>query len=649
MLSANFRFIRMRRMTNMAMTYMTTESKTCPNCKATLRPSRFPGAKYYCPNYKTCKYREKSNYVKQEVVYREIPELKTMSDEQRDVVRFAENQDCHIVIRALAGTGKTTLATQTVRVYKKNKKNTMCLVFGRRDKGALEEKMTGNATVKTSNGAGLKILNSHFPGRPIEGKKDFPYYILKEYAASGGSYNMKSNEWEKGHAQAVRKAIALVDKARSTMRLNCDENMPGCKVKPDGKDYAELAERFGLEIKEGTWDTVLQYAFALFESLSSLKRLQASRATDFTGMVFLPSYYNLQSKENYDRIVVDECQDQSYINRRIVQLHMQKDTLITAVGDNNQAIYAWRGADIKSMFEMQCLMKQTAKVKSFPLTICRRCPKAVIEVVKNIVPDIQALPNAPEGEVLYQDEEEMTKKLIQDRKGLVLCRANAPLFSICLNMLKHGVPAVIAKSGIIDEITNIVDNCSENTDSMSVQDFIPQLENWYIDKTAKFANATNAETISQIAADKRDCIMALLDDVKVRTAGDIKSKLWGLFPDGDATPDAEKMIVLSTVHGAKGGEAHTVYMFSPAGKEGSVSLWDAIWDDETDRDNVLYVAMTRAEHTLAFVGPAPTLSRFSPLPNDEEEVIVEEKPVVKKSAKKVVKKEVKKPVKAKKK
>ena len=36
-----------------------------------------------------------------------------------------------------------------------------------------------------------------------------------------------------------------------------------------------------------------------------------------------------------------------------------------------------------------------------------------------------------------------------------------------------------------------------------------------------------------------------------------------------------------------------------------------VWSDATDRDNVLYVAITRAEVCLVFVGKAPTLARMS--------------------------------------
>jgi superfamily I DNA/RNA helicase len=77
------------------------------------------------------------------------------------------------------------------------------------------------------------------------------------------------------------------------------------------------------------------------------------------------------------------------------------------------------------------------------------------------------------------------------------------------------------------------------------------------------------------------------------------------------------MVVLSTIHGAKGGEADYVFLLSPETLK--VSIFDQVWSDATDRDNTLYVAITRARLPLCFVGHMPTLARFSPLPGAEDE------------------------------
>ena len=626
------------------------ERPNCPNCRKPLLASKFPGLSWWCGNKKSCGFKGiRSGYQKREIVVGQIEPMATPSTEQKDIFDTVAKKDCHIYIAARAGTGKTTVQVQNIRILKERGKSVLALVFSRRDKMALEDRCRGNAKVWTNNGAGLSILSAYARsmGKRFELKMDYARDILQEMFVEDGLVQKDENgrlgEWEKGAAGMFRNTLALVSKARTTLRLRKNPT-PGTKEKPDNNDWTELGLRFGIEVNPETLERVFHYCSVLFTKLSDLNLMLKRGGMDHDGCVFLPSYHDLLPAEQFDYIIVDECQDQSYVNRRLVELFLKPTGHIIAVGDEFQAIYGWRGADSDSMGEMLSLMQSTGRpVVQKKLTLCRRCPKVVIGSAQKLVEDIQALPDAPEGEEgSTGNDEEMIQELRTNRKGLVLCRANAPLISMCLSLIQNGVPAVMSKNKIIEELFTLMDNLSEYNPEMNVTEFLNLLEAWKQDKVSKLATRQGTEGQIQIVEDKVACLHALAADVKVQTVGGIQQKLRSLFPNEDYTPNPNNMVVLSTVHGAKGGEAHSVYLYSPTdSKKGS--LWDAVWSDAKDRDNVLYVAITRCEFRIVFVGAPPTLVRFADDQNKEIVQAVLESAPVNPDKKPVVKKATKKP------
>jgi len=55
------------------------------------------------------------------------------------------------------------------------------------------------------------------------------------------------------------------------------------------------------------------------------------------------------------------------------------------VGDPNQSIYGFTGADINSFNRV----KDYSKAQSLPLTTSFRCPQKVIDIAQSIRPDIE--------------------------------------------------------------------------------------------------------------------------------------------------------------------------------------------------------------------------------------------------------------------
>ena len=90
------------------------------------------------------------------------------------------------------------------------------------------------------------------------------------------------------------------------------------------------------------------------------KRLHASNAVDFDDMLYLTVEILERFPDARERwqkafryVLVDEYQDTNHAQYRLLQLLAEKHTNVCAVGDPDQSIYAFRGADIRNVLEFE--------------------------------------------------------------------------------------------------------------------------------------------------------------------------------------------------------------------------------------------------------------------------------------------------------
>ncbi len=67
--------------------------------------------------------------------------------------------------------------------------------------------------------------------------------------------------------------------------------------------------------------------------------------------------------KNFKYILVDEYQDTNYIQSRWLNLLAEKNKNICCVGDDDQSIYSWRGAEIKNFLEFDQVYKNTKVIR----------------------------------------------------------------------------------------------------------------------------------------------------------------------------------------------------------------------------------------------------------------------------------------------
>jgi DNA helicase-2/ATP-dependent DNA helicase PcrA len=103
------------------------------------------------------------------------------------------------------------------------------------------------------------------------------------------------------------------------------------------------------------YDQTVADAYDLYQ-----RRLFASNAVDFDDMLFLTVQVLERFPEALERwqkafryVLVDEYQDTNHAQYRLLQLLAAKHQNVFAVGDPDQAVYSFRGADIRNILEFE--------------------------------------------------------------------------------------------------------------------------------------------------------------------------------------------------------------------------------------------------------------------------------------------------------
>ncbi|MBI4368433.1 MAG: UvrD-helicase domain-containing protein, partial [Candidatus Omnitrophica bacterium] len=120
------------------------------------------------------------------------------------------------------------------------------------------------------------------------------------------------------------------------------------------KDFLLTPEGYAEEAEDSFEDVVGQ-VYALYE-----KKLAALNACDFgdliqkTVFLFDQNPKILESwQERFKHILIDEYQDTNHAQYRLVKHLAGRYQNITVVGDPDQSIYAWRGADIRNILDFE--------------------------------------------------------------------------------------------------------------------------------------------------------------------------------------------------------------------------------------------------------------------------------------------------------
>ncbi|WP_440670016.1 ATP-dependent helicase [Candidatus Pelagibacter sp. HIMB1483] len=143
--------------------------------------------------------------------------------------------------------------------------------------------------------------------------------------------------------------------------------------------------------------------------------------------------------KNFKYILVDEYQDTNFIQSKWLKLLSEKNKNICCVGDDDQSIYSWRGAEIKNFLEFDQVYENTKVIR---LEENYRSTENILSVASNLISN-------------NQNRVGKTLKTTMEEGELVK-----------LNCYKNGKDEAI---GISDEIENIKKDYSYNNITILVR------------------------------------------------------------------------------------------------------------------------------------------------------------------------------------
>lgn len=288
--------------------------------------------------------------------------------------------------------------------------------------------------------------------------------------------------------------------------------------------------------------------------------------------------------ENYG-IITHNCQDINRAQQSLIQQMLKKDKVtkkqigrLIAIGDGFQSIYGFTGITDRTFN----WFKEYRNTKVLPLSYSFRCSKKVIEHANKLVPEIKALPDAPEGSVRKGNV------LEEARDGdFVLCRTTAPLIQLFFEFLTQRKKAVIKGADIGLQLIDLIGKISTLNDLIVFWE--QELVRYRTELSGQGILNPNEHTGYSALEDKANTLLFLarisLD------VSDLIDKIKTIFTD------QLEGIVLSTIHKAKGLEANRVFIIRPdlIPLPMTKNNWQMVQEK-----NLEYVAITRARYDLIY-------------------------------------------------
>ena len=489
------------------------------------------------------------------------------SEYQKKIFKFFSEGVGNVVINAKASSSKTTTAVKALDFIPSDKR-VLFLAFNKSIAEELSSRITDkpNVTALTFHSLGYRIVLENFHTELDRFK--YKTYIQKNiFELADGEY------------------MSMQHDERERYRKNCEDlvDLARYNKAQSPAEIGEIAEKYGIICEKNE-------VYAVSNILKWGK--ENTETIDYTDMEWLPYELNLTTyRHKYDWIIIDEAQDTSPIRQELFKKCIKKGTRFAAIGDKDQTINTWCGSDV-SAFDNFLREKDTIKLD---LPICYRCPKKVIQKLQTLVPDIQAAPNAIEGEVNYD-----VSQYKAENGDMVLCRMSAPLSILYSDYIKKNIKAYIKGSDIGDGLNKLIKStgCDKTAFDFKTDGVIPRLYKSLMKSLKKVMIQNSIDLESAIQTEK---FMKLYDSIKtIETLGNgtneleyLTSRINSIFTDkkGDG-------ICLTTVHKAKGLEADNVYILCPSLMPSPLAKKD--WEMEAEH-NIQYVAWSRAKKTLNFI------------------------------------------------
>ena len=273
-------------------------------------------------------------------------DLSRLNKEQQEAVKHMEGP---LLILAGAGSGKTTMMTHRI-AYMLEKGvspyNILAVTFTNKAAGEMKdriESLTGGTRgmwVMTFHAMCVRILRNH--GDVLGFKNGFSIYDESDKKALLKRIVKDLKIDEKIYPVSyLGSVISSCKEAEEDPDDYIENNSMNFKAETVAKVYARYME----DLQQNNamdFDDLLWNAVKLFEASSEVL-----------------SYY----QQRFKYIMVDEYQDTNYLQYKLIHALAEKSHNLCVVGDDDQCIYQWRGADIRNILDFEKDFPETKVIK----------------------------------------------------------------------------------------------------------------------------------------------------------------------------------------------------------------------------------------------------------------------------------------------
>jgi len=350
---------------------------------------------------------------------------------------------------------------------------------------------------------------------------------------------------------------------------------------PSGSNLKEIISFYGIEINA---QLDLEWAVQALQRIESetVARFNESYQITLDEQIYMPWSLDLRDPYPWDWIFVDECQDLSPLRVDLLRRLSKPTTRFLFVGDNDQSIYGWTGADPRCFDRIQNEFSPVL----FELTSTFRCSHAVTELAKRYVPRITAFKENLKGDVLRFPNGGPLPRLTTG--DAILSRLKSGLISIATKLIRSGL-AFQGFEGLLDEamLDQLQRIYEENSDSLGFADRLGRVA--IIIEDDIDLNGCTAEKVELY--DLSIALKSLSEAFpSIRDFSGLRHQLHEVCKGTGQGP------LLSTIHKQKGAEFNDVLIVD-------FSLLPLVWPGQQDWEfeqelNLVYVAITRARDKL---------------------------------------------------
>lgn len=501
------------------------------------------------------------------------------------IIKSQKSAAPHVIIDARAGCGKTTTlingllvlngkkpkikpSTQQKEIFDQIKlsKGAQSVCFVAFNKSIADELgrriPKGCGEAMTMHRLGNRAVTSAYGKIQLDGDK-----AMKLVATVEGRdlRDLRRNHWE---------FLVMASKLVGLCKMNLVEGTE--------QEIRDIADHHGIEMN-GSTQRLINVVPAVIEA--SMDPIETG-TMDFNDMIWLPMVNKLYVPK-HDLLMIDEAQD---LNRCQHALAKAAGKRLIFCGDPKQAIYGFTGADSESMGRLYKELSATEEgCVRLPLTVTRRCGKAIVKEANKMVKDFEAHEDNSEGLVEDMGWSDYLKAVADG--DMIVCRVNAPLVQQCFRLLRDGRKAKIQGRDIGKNIISTI----KKTKAETISELITKIGEWREQEIQKEQlKPLPSEIRIQMIDDKHDCIVMFTEHQK--TLEGVIQYIEEIFTD-----QSTHGITLSSVHKAKGLEAERVFILQPNGPAAMPSGFARKdWEREQER-NIFYVAITRAIDHLVYV------------------------------------------------